>query len=96
MKPKHIELLETLNCVSIPDGEMCVPFKAIQGSLAVVGQKWEIKEIRRVVRHLRRKGMAEFYCGLWTDEGQVAGAGYCISKAGQAWLAQYWKDQRNA
>jgi hypothetical protein len=96
MKHKHIELLEALNCCTSPNGEHCVPFKVIQGSLAVVGEHWEIKEIRRVVRHLKRKGMAEFHCGLWTDEGEVAGAGYCISKAGQAWLEQHHKDRRNA
>ena len=86
MRPRHIELLEALNCCSTPGGEFCAPFAAIQRSLASVGSQWEIKEIRRVVRHLARKGLTEFHSPLWGEDGRPRGAGYCISKAGQTVL----------
>jgi hypothetical protein len=43
---------------------------------------------RRIVRYLARKGYAEYGKGLWTDSGEVAGAGYCITKAGLELLAE--------
>lgn len=44
--------------------------------------------VRFICRHFRRKGWAEFYSGLFNDDGRVAGSGYCITKAGvAAWEA---------
>jgi Mn-dependent DtxR family transcriptional regulator len=42
--------------------------------------------VRRTVRSLARKGFAEYGRGLWTDEGEMAGSGYCCTKAGAAAL----------
>ncbi len=38
--------------------------------------------VRRTVRALARKGLAEYGKGLWNDSGEVAGAGYCATPAG--------------
>lgn len=38
-------------------------------------------EVRRAVRSLARKGLAEYRRGLWSDDGP-AGAGYCCTKEG--------------
>lgn len=43
--------------------------------------------VRRIVRHLARKGLAQFGKGLWTEEGEPAGSGYCITDAGRAVLS---------
>lgn len=40
------------------------------------------KQIRRACRSLARKGLAEYGRGLWSDEGNVAGSGYCATRAG--------------
>jgi len=38
-------------------------------------------EVRRAIRSLARKGLAEYGKGLWTDDGP-AGAGYCCTEEG--------------
>jgi hypothetical protein len=44
------------------------------------------KTVRRACRALRRKGFAQFGRGLWTDDGEPAGSGYAITRAGVAAL----------
>ncbi len=44
------------------------------------------KLVRRTVRSLARKGFAEYGRGLWTDGGEMAGSGYCCTKAGYSAL----------
>jgi hypothetical protein len=39
-------------------------------------------DVRRSVRALFRKGLAEFHRGLSDEDGEFAGAGYCISEEG--------------
>lgn len=39
--------------------------------------------VRRACRSLRRKGLAEFHTGLWTDDGEMAGAGYGPTTSGR-------------
>ncbi len=38
--------------------------------------------VRRSVRALARKGLAEYGKGLWTDDGELAGSGYRCTEAG--------------
>lgn len=66
-----------------PDGELCVPFRMISGAPA---NSPETREVRRVVRQLARKGMAEFHRGLFTDDLMLCGSGYCITNEGLAAL----------
>jgi hypothetical protein len=40
------------------------------------------KAVRMACRSLARKGLAEFGKGLWSDDGEPAGSGYAITKAG--------------
>lgn len=40
------------------------------------------KSVRRACRSLARKQLAEFYRGLWFEDGGPAGAGYSATKAG--------------
>lgn len=41
-------------------------------------------EIRLACRSLRRKGLAEFYRGCWTEDGEPYGSGYAATTAGRA------------
>jgi hypothetical protein len=44
----------------------------------------DVKQVRRDVRRLARKGLMSFGKGLWTEDGDPAGSGYCITPAGRA------------
>ena len=59
------------------EGEFCMAFKTISGDT-----KLEVKAVRRAVRSLARKGLAKFYRGLMTEDGEVAGAGYTATEKG--------------
>lgn len=61
----------------------CLTFNTIASNSGV-----ERSRIRRIVRHLARKGMTEFHRGLWTEDGMPAGSGYAITAAGRATLAE--------
>jgi hypothetical protein len=60
-------------------GEFCVGFKYLEGYAGDL----DIRQIRLGCRSLRRKGLAEFYRGLFNEDGEVAGSGYCISNEGR-------------
>lgn len=57
--------------------ENCRSFSDIAGYAEI-----SVKEVRLACRSLRKKGLVEFYNGLLTSDGEVAGSGYCINKAG--------------
>ena len=40
------------------------------------------REVRRIVRHLARRGLTEYAKGLWNEDGEPCGAGYRITNAG--------------
>jgi hypothetical protein len=48
----------------------------------------ERPQVRRACRSLARKGLAEFFKGLWSDEGKPAGSGYAATHAGEDILDQ--------
>ena len=79
----HRRVLVELDEHTQPDGELCCHFKPLA--------RWcemEIREVRRITRHLARKGLAEYHRALFTEDGYLAGAGYCITPAGRAKLAE--------
>jgi len=45
-------------------------------------------EIRRACRSLKRKGLAEFHRGCWTEDGVPAGSGYGATKLGRDYADQ--------
>lgn len=74
--------------------------KKVLAALAETGEDWclpfypicrETKLDRKIVRiscrRLARNGLAKYHKGLWTDEGTPAGAGYAITRAGAAAIA---------
>ncbi len=68
-----------------PYGEYCVPFSTLSGEPR--NSAWTC-EVRRIVRQLARKGLAEYYRGLFDDDGEMRGSGYCITRAGLATLKE--------
>ena len=73
--------LEALGDQTAPNAEMCMPFAPLMQHTGL-----DRKTVRRNVRALARKGLAEYFRGLWTEGGEPAGAGYCITTAGLAFL----------
>jgi DNA-binding MarR family transcriptional regulator len=75
------QALLALACVS--QAGWCLSFKGIADRSSL-----EPHQVRRTVRALARKGLAEFHRGLFDDEGSVAGSGYCCTDQGQALAAE--------
>ncbi|MDP2410386.1 MAG: hypothetical protein Q8M26_08875 [Pseudolabrys sp.] len=46
------------------------------------GTKLTRPDVRRACRSLKRKGLASFKAGLWTEDGEPYGSGYSCTKAG--------------
>lgn len=55
----------------------CLPFTPIEMDAGL-----SRREVRRACRSLKRKGLAKFCKGLWTEDGEPAGSGYCATKTG--------------
>lgn len=72
------ECLLKLNEISHPDGEVCVNFAYLMSETG-----FDRKTVRRNVRALARKGLAEYFRGLMNEYGELGGAGYCITKDGR-------------
>ena len=49
--------------------------------------------VRRTVRSLARKGITEFAQTCWTEDGEIAGAGYMLTKQGREIMRQYINEQ---
>lgn len=81
MIAEELRCLRALNHTSEPDGEMCVPFIIIQEATY-----YDRAKVKRHVRRLARKGYAEYFRALWSDEGLPAGAGYCVTRAGREFV----------
>ena len=70
--------LVALADLSLPNGEYCLSFYPIEQATEM-----SRTDVRRSVRALFRKGLAAFHKGLCTEDGEFAGAGYCITVAGR-------------
>ena len=77
MTDDEIKVLEVLFQHTRHSGEYCITFDYTMGDTNL-----SRKDVRNICRSLRGKGLAEFYSGLMTDDGEVAGSGYCISWEG--------------
>ena len=77
----HQKCLEELDALTQPNGEFCTPFAPIMD-----GTGYDRRTVRRHIRALARKGLAEYFRGLCTVDGEFAGAGYCITKEGRSAL----------
>lgn len=83
MLPHHKKVLRALEVETRPNGKMCSGF----ANIAAQAEMNDIPEVRRIVRRLARKGLAEYHKGLCDpDDGEFCGAGYCITERGIALL----------
>lgn len=80
MLEHHKKVLYALAIETRPNGEMCSGF----ANIAAEAQMTDLREVRRIVRRLARKGLAEYHKGLSDDGGEFRGAGYCITSLGLA------------
>jgi DNA-binding IclR family transcriptional regulator len=71
--------MQALNALAGIEREHYLNFKAVARRS---GLRFEY--VRRSVRALARKGLAEYGKGLWTEDGELAGAGYRATAAGRA------------
>lgn len=60
----------------------CLSFSGVAGR-----SELDPKHVRRTVRALARKGLAQYEKGLWSEDGEVAGSGYGLTKQGREILA---------
>lgn len=74
-------ILRALKEETHPEGEFCVPFAPI-----IHRTGFDRRKVRLGVRRLARAGFAKYYRGLCRDDGEFAGAGYCITREGIALL----------
>lgn len=70
--------LAALDNLTHPDGEMCVPFAPIMADTG-----FDRATVRRYIQDFASQGLAQYFRGLVKDSGQMAGAGYCITRAGR-------------
>lgn len=80
MSPNETKALKALAEAYSDYEDFCfLSFKGIAAR-----SKLDAKLVRRTVRSLARKGFARYQRGLWTEDGEMAGSGYCCTKEGYA------------
>lgn len=76
--PNDMRILSVLAEIGSECEPMYFPFKPISQKTGL-----ERSVVRRIVRRLARKGYTEFCKGLWSEDGEPAGAGYAITPEGR-------------
>lgn len=66
------------------DGEYCINYTYLAGLNGM-----SRKELQPIIKHLKELGYIDFYRGLMTEEGEVAGAGWCRSSAGNDYAEEH-------
>ena len=73
-----LTLGEAMVLEALCDPEQCKPFDTLMDDTELSRD-----HVRAACRSLASRGYAEFHRGLWSYSGAPAGAGYCISPAGE-------------
>jgi hypothetical protein len=79
---------------ALADTEFCgeeYGYKAFASLMKMTGL--DRKVVRRACRSLKRKELAMFSNGLWTESGEAAGSGYSATKAGRELVYQLALDE---
>ena len=63
-----------------PDAEYCVSYSYVGG---------KTPENVTAIKELKEHDMIEFYRGLMTEDGEVAGSGWCRSEKGNDYVEEY-------
>lgn len=64
------------------DAEYCINYKW----LSHLGEPAELK---KAIKHLKELDFLEFHRGLMTEDGEVAGAGWCRSAKGNNYVEEF-------
>lgn len=64
--------------------EHCVAYSNLE-----YGTNLKRKELEPIIKHLKELGYITFWRGLMTDEGEVAGSGWCRSRAGNDYIEEH-------
>lgn len=75
LQPDKLAVLDVL--AALPNHH-CIGFKPIMNRTEL-----DRATVRRACRYLARKGLAEYVRGLWSEDGEMLGAGYGATKAGR-------------
>jgi hypothetical protein len=70
----------------ISDPEYCTRTDGMAKSMGI-----DKDMVIALLRELKRRGHADFFRGLFTEDGDVAGAGYAPTRAGLDALRKSWK-----
>lgn len=81
LSEREEKVLNVLAYYRDDEEERCVYMKTIAEET-----KLTVVQVRRSVRALARKGLAEYHRGLFDEDGKVAGSGYCASEEGMAFI----------
>lgn len=63
--------------------ELCYNYAWLAGELGV-----DRKYLEPAIKNLKTLGLIEFWRGLMNEDGEVAGSGWCRSRAGNEYLAE--------
>ncbi len=86
MKDTHLKCLKALD-EGYYGGSGCGDGPAYYHFASICADtRLERQEVRIIVRHLARKGLAVYGKGLWTEENGPAGSGYAITEEGHQLL----------
>lgn len=66
------------------DAEYCDNYYSIESKTNL-----DTKTVRRAVQELKDAEMLKFYRGLMTEDGEVAGSGWCRSSKGSKYVEEY-------
>ncbi len=72
------KVLECLSDRYGDDGGNCLP----SGFIASLTDL-SLLQARRAIKSLQRRGYAELIRGIFNDEGQICGSGYCCTREGR-------------
>ncbi len=76
LNPNEVKVLAALASVRSEDFGF-IGFRGIRARVKLPRQA-----IRLACRSLKRKGLARFSAGLWSEDGEPAGSGYAATEAG--------------
>lgn len=74
---RELKALKALAEFYSPDGLGYISFATIAKKSGLPQE-----QVRRTVRALARKGLAEYGRGLWSEDGEPMGSGYCCTSKG--------------
>jgi hypothetical protein len=66
------------------NAEYCINYAWLDGTNGM-----HRKELEPIIKHLKELEYIDFYRGLMTEEGEVAGSGWCRSRKGNDYMEEH-------